>query len=183
MANDFPILLTGAIDNTTEILAKHINNLEGKVGVNNSTVSTSLDYLLRSPASIEPGHKHYKLWSSDGAVNSVLLDSLGRMAIISNVPSQAYVASDLYSTAMFFSAGDGYAGFGASDYDENGIPLHIGADSFQLTVTAGIAMTVKTTGVVNLVFLTSYANNAAAVAGGLVAGDLYRLGDTVGVVH
>lgn len=31
--------------------------------------------------------------------------------------------------------------------------------------------------------LASYANNAAAVAGGLRVGDLYRLADTVGVVH
>lgn len=31
--------------------------------------------------------------------------------------------------------------------------------------------------------LTSYANNAAAIAGGLTAGDLYRVGDAVGVVY
>lgn len=39
------------------------------------------------------------------------------------------------------------------------------------------------TGQMNIRNLTSYANNAAAVAGGLSVGDLYRLGDTVGVVH
>lgn len=31
--------------------------------------------------------------------------------------------------------------------------------------------------------LTSYASNAAALSAGLQAGDLYRLGDTIGIVH
>jgi hypothetical protein len=31
--------------------------------------------------------------------------------------------------------------------------------------------------------LASYANNAAALAAGLVAGDCYRCGDTIGIVH
>jgi len=31
--------------------------------------------------------------------------------------------------------------------------------------------------------LVAYADNAAAITGGLAVGDLYRLGDTVGVVH
>lgn len=39
------------------------------------------------------------------------------------------------------------------------------------------------TGTVTLSGLPSYADNAAALAGGLVAGNLYRLGDTVGIVH
>jgi UDP-3-O-[3-hydroxymyristoyl] glucosamine N-acyltransferase len=38
-------------------------------------------------------------------------------------------------------------------------------------------------GKVTISNLTAYANNAAAIAGGLKTGDLYLLGDTVGVVH
>ena len=41
---DFPTDLTNAVDGTTQVLAKHINNLEAKVGVDSSTVTTSLDY-------------------------------------------------------------------------------------------------------------------------------------------
>lgn len=57
------------------------------------------------------------------------------------------------------------------------------------TGTGGAAverMRIKNTGVFNLAALSIYANNAAAIAGGLVAGDLYRTGgdpDPVCIVH
>ncbi|MEW6658160.1 MAG: tail fiber domain-containing protein [Thermodesulfobacteriota bacterium] len=54
----FPEELSNAIDSVTEIVAAHLNNLEAKVGIDNSAVTTSLDYLLKNVASIDPGHKH-----------------------------------------------------------------------------------------------------------------------------
>lgn len=45
---DFPTDLTNAVDNTTDVLAKHLNNLEAKVGVDDSTVKTTLDFLLKA---------------------------------------------------------------------------------------------------------------------------------------
>jgi hypothetical protein len=56
----FPSTLTNAVDGLygTEIMAHHLNNLEAKVGVDGSAVVTSLDYLLKNSASINPGHKH-----------------------------------------------------------------------------------------------------------------------------
>ena len=54
----FPSTLTGAIDGVTEIEAAHLNNLEAKVGVDNSIDPNSLDYKLRNPSSSDPGHKH-----------------------------------------------------------------------------------------------------------------------------
>jgi hypothetical protein len=54
----FPDELTNAVDGLTEIEAAHLNNLEAKVGINGSTDPTSLDYLLKNPASLDPGHKH-----------------------------------------------------------------------------------------------------------------------------
>jgi hypothetical protein len=54
----FPSTLTGAIDGVTEIEAAHLNNLEAKVGVDNSEVVSSLDYKLRNPSSSDPGHTH-----------------------------------------------------------------------------------------------------------------------------
>ena len=47
----FPSTLTGAIDGVTEIEAAHLNNLEAKVGVDNSIDPNSLDYKLRNPSS------------------------------------------------------------------------------------------------------------------------------------
>ena len=44
---DFPTAKTNAVDNVTDVLAKHINNLENKVGIDGSTDSSSLDYKVR----------------------------------------------------------------------------------------------------------------------------------------
>ena len=45
--SDFPTVLSSVVDLSTPLLAKFINNLEAKVGVDWSTVATSLDYLMR----------------------------------------------------------------------------------------------------------------------------------------
>ena len=68
------------------------------------------------------------------------------------------------------------------------------ADSTTVTPTSGTACGVKTggdrairmTGVTNLGTVPSHANNAAALAGGLIAGDVYRTGadpDALCIVH
>ena len=44
---DFPTAKTNAVDNVTDVLAKHINNLENKVGIDSSTDTSSLDYKVR----------------------------------------------------------------------------------------------------------------------------------------
>jgi hypothetical protein len=62
---DFPIDLTNATDNVTDVLAKHLNNLEAKVGVDNSAVTTSLDYKV--------AHDKFT-WKGDWSVSSVAYD-------------------------------------------------------------------------------------------------------------
>ncbi|MHB9072437.1 MAG: hypothetical protein ACYC6G_02810 [Desulfobaccales bacterium] len=54
----FPTNLTNAVDGINEVMADHLNNLEAKVGIDGSLVSTSLDYLLKNPGSVDPGHVH-----------------------------------------------------------------------------------------------------------------------------
>jgi hypothetical protein len=54
----FPTNLTYAVDGVTDVTADHLNNLEAKVGIDGSEVSTSLDYLLKNPGSVDPGHVH-----------------------------------------------------------------------------------------------------------------------------
>jgi len=53
------------VDNVNDVVAAHPNNrgsaivaLEAKTGVDNSAVSSSLDYLMKSALSVNPGHKH-----------------------------------------------------------------------------------------------------------------------------
>lgn len=52
----FPTDLTNAVDGLTNVLAAHINNLEAKIGIDNSAVITSLDYLVKT--AVDPGHTH-----------------------------------------------------------------------------------------------------------------------------
>ncbi len=62
---DFPSSLksfTTKVDNVTDVLAAHVNDLQGevaaleaKVGVDSSAVSTSLDYIIKNTSS---GHRH-----------------------------------------------------------------------------------------------------------------------------
>jgi len=61
----YPTTLTNAQDDSvpgagdgTLYVAAHLNNLEAKVGVDGSAVVTSIDYLLKNVASVDPGHKH-----------------------------------------------------------------------------------------------------------------------------
>jgi hypothetical protein len=52
--------LTGGVTEASHIndLQDEVSALETKVGVNNSSVTTSLDYLVKNTASVNPGHKH-----------------------------------------------------------------------------------------------------------------------------
>ncbi len=73
----FPTALSNAVDGVTEIVAAHLNNLEVKVGTDNSAVTTSLDYLLKNVGSIDPGHKHTAGAFSGGNNGDVLYKAAG----------------------------------------------------------------------------------------------------------
>ncbi|MDD2904283.1 MAG: hypothetical protein PHU44_17795 [Syntrophales bacterium] len=73
----FPAELSNAIDGVTEIVAAHLNNLEAKVGIDNSAVATTLDYLLKNAGSIDPGHKHTAEALSGGNNGEVLYKAAG----------------------------------------------------------------------------------------------------------
>ena len=72
----FPSTLTNAVDGVTEMVAAHLNNLEAKVGVDNSSVATSLDYMLRHGSSIDPGHKHTPAYGGTGIYTYAVGDLL-----------------------------------------------------------------------------------------------------------
>ena len=73
----FPTNLSNAVDGVTEIIAAHLNNLEAKVGIDNSGVVTSLDYLVKNAGSIDPGHKHTAGALSGGNNGEVLYKAAG----------------------------------------------------------------------------------------------------------
>lgn len=43
---DFPTVLSEVVDDIDDVMAKHINNLEAKVGIDSSSVNTTIDYKL-----------------------------------------------------------------------------------------------------------------------------------------
>ena len=77
----FPANLTNAVDGITEVVADQLNNLEAKVGIDGSLVATSLDYLLKNPASIDPGHQHTVL---SGSVTLSKMANLAANSILGN---------------------------------------------------------------------------------------------------
>jgi predicted small secreted protein len=106
--SDFPVVLTNAVDGSpptgTEILAKHLNNLETKVGIDASAVVTSLDYLIKNAASIDPGHKHSKLWASDGSPEAVTVDAAGNVGIGTTSPgTQLHIYKSIADTTSYSS--------------------------------------------------------------------------------
>jgi len=62
----FPNSFTEITPFETQILDTHIQNIETKVGLDNSVDPDSLDYKLCSITSTDPGHKHNL---ADGAVD------------------------------------------------------------------------------------------------------------------
>lgn len=101
----FPATLSGAVDGVTEIVAAHLNSLETKVGVDSSAVATSLDYLLKNSLSVEPGHKHSKLWASDGDPEAITVDAAGYIGFGISVPTTPFhfstTALDISSAAIY----------------------------------------------------------------------------------
>jgi hypothetical protein len=66
---------------------------------------------------------------------------------------------------------------------QRGLPWDSSTTALDVIVKAQAGGKIRLLSATSISDLVSYANNAAAVAAGLAIGDLYRLGDTVGVVH
>ena len=49
--------------------------------------------------------------------------------------------------------------------------------------SGNVRITVNSVGITNIANVPTYADNAAALLAGLVAGDIYRTGDTLKIVH
>ena len=78
----------GAHDGTPTAAAP-LNALAAKVGDDASAVTTSLDYLLKNPASLEPGHKHNVFWSNDGTTELLISDGFNQLHAVGQ-PGGAY---------------------------------------------------------------------------------------------
>lgn len=104
----FPSTLTNAVDGETEIFASHLNNLEAKVGVDNSSVTSSLDYLLRHGASVDPGHKHTPAYGGTGIYSFTIGDMLyasgtSTFSKLTDVAAGSYLRSGGIATAPVWS--------------------------------------------------------------------------------
>ncbi len=125
--------------------------LQIKVGIDGSGVVTSLDYLIKNPASVEPGHKHSKLWASDGDPQSVDIDAAGDVSImdgrtlktnlIDTVAGDIVIASAFrYGDNIDFKFGDGsdcalHWGTAGNDHFRLGLRVNNAAYSGHLLIT------------------------------------------------
>ena len=87
----------GAHDGTPTAAAP-LNALAAKVGDDASAVTTSLDYLLKNSASVEPGHKHSKMWASDGSTQAVFIDANGFISFGRPINEGNYDNFEIYNT-------------------------------------------------------------------------------------
>ncbi|MBU2025326.1 hypothetical protein KJ912_01140, partial [Patescibacteria group bacterium] len=110
---DFPIELTNAQDDVTDVLAKHLNNLEEKVGIDASEDENSIDYKLKNPDSINPGHKH----SAKETANYYAADSVGTDDYAVTLDP----AVDAYTTGMIVNFKAGTINTGACTLALNGM--------------------------------------------------------------
>jgi hypothetical protein len=68
-----------------------IEALQAKVGIDGSNDPNSIDYLLKNPASIDPGHKHTYLWAKDGNPQQALfVNNYGWIGFGTTAPDAKY---------------------------------------------------------------------------------------------
>ena len=78
----FPTTFTNAQDTVTEIVAAHINNLETKVGIDNSLDTNSLDYMVRHAAGV-----YYLTSFTNGNLSSGILTVVHSLSTAYGVPT------------------------------------------------------------------------------------------------
>ena len=98
-----------------------IEAIEAKIGINNSTVASSLDYITKSVSSLDPGHLHSKLRNTANTGNSLVSSSDGQLTTTSHLTVLGRVWAETPSGAITRNA----SGFISS--------INIG--SFSATVT------------------------------------------------
>jgi len=102
---DFPTDLSNVQDNVTDVLAKHINNLEVKVGVNSSAVTTSLDYKVTnrviSPATNSADYLPQWDWVNSKTLKNGLAVPAGGLAWLTALWAKADIDSPNFTTDIY----------------------------------------------------------------------------------
>jgi hypothetical protein len=199
-----------------EIVAAHVNKLQeamaavqAKMGKDGSAVTTSIDYLLKNTASLDPGHKH-----SNTSLNSIAHSKLSYsgltagQALIASGPTaaafRAIVESDIGDEGIFTRAGDTESISGQWTF-QNVMSLLFGATFFSAGGSGSITLrapdgqsgvrvyrlpildgsngdVLATDGSGNLTFVTAGGDVSGPGNGNSVAGALAKFTDTTGTV-
>lgn len=112
--------------------------------------------------------------------------STDSVSAVSVIPNGTGTAASVSAVNNSTPTNAGFTSVGTTSTQSLLIAGHFGSGStlpLSLRIDSTDYVTVKTTGIVNIVNTPNYANNAAALSGGLVAGDVYRNGDTLQIVH
>jgi len=109
----------------TPVVSTPLNALAAKVGDDGAAVVTSLDYLLKNAASIEPGHKHFNMWSPDGSALIVTVVDFGgeNNALMINNPDSSVAYQILFINAQAQATGSVGTELDFTYYDHLGTQL------------------------------------------------------------
>jgi hypothetical protein len=142
MAN-FPTVLDNVVDEVTDIMAMHINNLQSKIGVDGSAVTTSLDYLLKNSASVDPGHYHSGASIQAGAIALSNMANLAASSIIGN--NTGSPATPLALSASQVKSLLAIAQADVSGLTTSSIPTFAGLTLSSGSITSGSIITLSAT--------------------------------------
>lgn len=95
------VMATGSLQGYgyyNDILAT-LTAMEAKLGIDASAVTTSIDYLLKNTASVNPGHKHSALWAPNASRIELQTDNNGNGNVALNTTRFQQAQSTATNTA------------------------------------------------------------------------------------
>lgn len=221
MASDFPRRLdnlgskpnvriphTLYVTNAAQAAAEAIMALQLKVGVDNSSDTSSLDWLVTNPASYNPGHRHSTLYSPQGwlAISSVGSGTIlytplvlaSGLAIPGGAPLKfltgtllttpengvmEFDGTQFYLTALGVRTAIGVAGSVAGSSIVGVVPVDKGGTNMSTTGGAGTLLGVQSTGVLEYKTLVEGSNITITQLGSNITISSVAGGSTGGITH
>lgn len=222
MASDFPRRLdnlgskpnvriphTLYVTSAAQAAAEAIMALQLKVGVDNSTDISSLDWLVTNPASYNPGHRHSSLYSSQLGTLAVSVVGSGTtlytplvLASGLGIPGSAplkfvsgtllstpengameFDGTQFYLTALGVRTAIGVAGSVAGSAIVGVVPVDKGGTNMSTTGAAGTLLGVQSSGILEYKTLSEGSNITISQVGSNIIISSVSGGSTGGITH
>lgn len=221
MASDFPRRLdnlgtkssvriphTLYVTSTAQAAADAVMALQLKVGVDNSTDTSSLDWLVTSPNSYNPGHRHTALYNTLGDLSVSVVGSgvtlyfpltldtgvsipggapikfqTGSLLSTPEDGAMEFDGIQFYLTAMGVRTAIGVAGSVAGSSIVGVVPVNKGGTNMSTTGGAGTLLGVQSTGVLEYKTLVEGSNITISQIGSNIIISSVSGGSSGGITH